>query len=153
MKFTEPLVQNRKLRWVLRCLLWSPILLPVSMELPLGGPIGRLAARYDVSKGHYELKTHGLLAIWRKDYAILLNDRYGVHLKTTAGCIVTGFQVSYDNGYNSVQQAAIIHKFGRDVNRECADDARAAWDKKHAEAATEERIKHLPQKTPDSTQP
>ena len=67
--------------------------------------------------------------VWRFDQAALLRAKYNIHLRV-GGCIVTGFGMTYDHEYNQIQHPAITNKFGRDVVKECADEAEAAWKRK-----------------------
>ena len=45
---------------------------------------GRLTARYDVWRGHYVLLAYGLPPAWRPQYAQLLQERYGIEVRTVA---------------------------------------------------------------------
>ena len=85
---------------------------------------GRLTARYDVWRGHYVLLAYGLPPAWRSQYAQLLQERYGIEVRTVALCIVSETLVSYADGYDEVSAAAANHKFGHDVFKECAEVAR-----------------------------
>jgi hypothetical protein len=50
---------------------------------------GEMVARYDISRGHYEVQGYGLPVPWRPEYARLLQERYGVKFRTVALCIVS----------------------------------------------------------------
>jgi hypothetical protein len=88
---------------------------------------GELAARFDIARGHYEIEAYGLPVPWRPEYARLLNERHGVRVHTVALCIVSQSLRSYADSYNRVSVAAVNRKFGRDVFKECADDADRNW--------------------------
>lgn len=92
---------------------------------------GDLVARYDVSRGHYEVQGYGLPDPWRPEYARLLQERYGVKFRTVALCIVSRTLVAYVDSYDSVSTAAINRKFGHDVFEECWQEARKNWEKGH----------------------
>jgi hypothetical protein len=110
----------------------SPFVLPF---LP-GGWLGYAEARLDIARGHLALRSHGMPAVWRPDYAALLRDRYGIQIgNKSGGCIVSYFQKTFNEAYNSLQREAIIQRFGRDVTIECAAEARAAWEKRSATPA------------------
>ena len=95
---------------------------------------GNIEARTAVAQGHYVVHGFGMAVPWRKDYARLLQERYGIRYHRVAGCVVTESQVSYVKAYNAISTAAAIRQFGYDVFAECTADARTAWDEK-AEAA------------------
>jgi len=95
---------------------------------------GELVARYDISRGHYEVQGYGLPVPWRPEYARLLQERYGVNFRTVALCIVSTTLVSYVDSYNKVSAEAVNRKFGHDVFKECSDDARQKWDAAHKTA-------------------
>jgi hypothetical protein len=89
---------------------------------------GELVARYDISRGHYEVQGYGLPVPWRSEYARLLQERYGVKFRPVALCIVSTALVAYVDSYNRVSAAAVNRKFGHDVFKECSDEARQKWD-------------------------
>ena len=94
----------------------------------LAAPIrGRLAAYRDIRQGRYEVLGYGLPTPWRPEYARCLRDRYNIRFHAVAGCIVSDSLVSYVNAYSSVVDDAVRRKYGRDVFRECADDAATKW--------------------------
>jgi phosphoglycerate-specific signal transduction histidine kinase len=76
---------------------------------------GRLTARFDSKRGHYIFLTFGLEPPERREIARLLQERYGVKLRTVAGDIVSEDLVSYVRSYNEVMDAATNRKFGHDV--------------------------------------
>jgi hypothetical protein len=99
------------------CWLWS-----------VSAPIrGNLAARVDAHRGRYQVLGFGLPTPWRPEYARCLRERYGIEYRPVAGCIVSESLVSYVHAYHSVTSAATHRKFGRDVFRECAEEAEKNW--------------------------
>jgi|SRR5271154_1361304 len=84
---------------------------------------GRLSARFDVWRGHYNVLAYGLPSPWRPEYAKLLRERCGIEVHTVAFCIVSETLRTYADGYNEVSAAAANHKFGHDVFKECAEVA------------------------------
>lgn len=88
---------------------------------------GELVARYDISRGHYEVQGYGLPVPWRPDYARLLHERYGVTFRTVALCIASTTLVAYVDSYNKVSTEAVNRKFGHDVFKECSEEARKKW--------------------------
>jgi hypothetical protein len=88
---------------------------------------GRLAAKLDLTSGHYEVLGYGLPGPARSEYVRLLQGRYGIHLRTIALCVVEPSLVTYANSYNEVSTAAANHKFGHDVFRECYEEAERQW--------------------------
>lgn len=103
--------------FVASCWLWS-----------LAAPIrGRLAAYRDTRQGRYEVLGYGLPTPWRPEYAQCLRERYNIRFRAVAGCVVSDSLISYVNAYQSVVDDAVQRKYGRDVFRECADDAATKW--------------------------
>jgi hypothetical protein len=94
----------------------------------LAAPIrGRQAAYRDIRQGRYEVLGYGLPTPWRPEYARCLRERYNIIFRPVAGCVVSESLVSYVDGYDSVVDDAVRRKYGRDVFRECADDAATRW--------------------------
>jgi hypothetical protein len=92
---------------------------------------GRLVAHFDIAPGHYELQGYGLPVPWRTEYAGLLQSRYGVNFRIAALCIVSRSLVSYVDSYDEVSMRAVNRKFGHDVFKECAEEARKNWERTH----------------------
>jgi len=95
---------------------------------------GEFVARYDISRGHYEVQGYGSPVPWRPEYAQLLQERYGVKFRTVAFCIVSKTLVAYVDSYDAVSTAAINSKFGHDVFEECWQEARKNWEQAHRSA-------------------
>ena len=93
---------------------------------------GQIAARSDVRHGHYKILSYGLPPSWLPEGARLLRERYGVELRPVAGCIVSKALVSYVDSYDEVSAAAVIRKLGRDVFKECEEDARRGFERRVA---------------------
>jgi hypothetical protein len=89
---------------------------------------GGLAARYDISRGHYEIQGYGLPVPWRPEFGRLLQERYGVRFRTVALCTVSPSLVAYVDSYDSVSAAAVNRKFAHDAVRECSEEARKSWE-------------------------
>jgi hypothetical protein len=85
---------------------------------------GRTAARFDLWQGHYRILTYGLPVSYFPEYVRLLKERYGIETHPVAGCTVSKDLISYVDGYDGIIARAANHKFGRDVFKECAEDAR-----------------------------
>ena len=90
---------------------------------------GQIAARSDERHGHYKILSYGLPPSWLPEYTRLLRERYGVGLRHIAGCIVSKALVSYVDSYDEVSAAAVVRKFGRDVFKECEEDARRGFER------------------------
>lgn len=84
-------------------------------------PRGMLMAQLDYLRGHLEVKTYGYPVRWRRRYGQILQERYGVHLNTVAGCCISPWLQAYVAGYNDVAEAHLREMFGRDVLGECAE--------------------------------
>jgi hypothetical protein len=90
---------------------------------------GQLVARFDIARGHYEILGYGLPVPWYADDVRLLRERYGIEYRPVAGCIVSATLIAYVDNYNGVIAAAANRKFGHDVFKECAGDARKSWER------------------------
>jgi hypothetical protein len=88
---------------------------------------GGLVARYDISRGNYEVLGYGLPVAWRPEYARLLAQRYGVRFHSVAGCVVSPGLVAYVDAYDKASASAINQKFGHDIFEECSREARENW--------------------------
>src|SRR5258708_1219633 len=76
---------------------------------------GRADATRDVARGYFAVEEFGRTVVWQDDYAKIAKQRFGVHVKTVAGCIVDEEIVGHAKGYNEISEPAIKRKFGRDV--------------------------------------
>jgi hypothetical protein len=84
---------------------------------------GRMAARCDLWRGHYKILTYGLPVPYFPEYVRLLNERYGIEVHPVAGCIISKGLISYVDNYDEISGTAANRKFGRDVFKQCAEDA------------------------------
>jgi hypothetical protein len=84
---------------------------------------GRLAARHDISRAHYQILGYGLPPPCREKYARLLRERYGIQFRVVAFCVVSESLRSYADAYDDVSSAAATRKFGHDVFKECWEEA------------------------------
>lgn len=112
----------KKVAWVL-----GTLSLVVCTELvrEYTAPVrGRLAAPFDIRRGQYVVLAYGLPPEWRPQYAQLLQERYGIEVRTVALCVVSETLRRYADSYDEVSVAAANHKFGHDVFKECAEVAR-----------------------------
>lgn len=107
-------------RWV-RVSLFPIALLVVWQTCP--GIHGRLAANWDLARGRPQRLAVGLPATWAKDAERLLLNRYGIETRRVAGCVVTERLLCFVAAYNEVSRKSALAKYGRDVFRECFEDA------------------------------
>jgi len=89
---------------------------------------GHVVARIDVWRGQYVLLLYGEPTPSREEFVQLLHDRYDIKTRTIAGCTVSESLMKYANGYDAVVRSAATRKFGRDVIKECTDEARKDWE-------------------------
>ena len=82
-------------------------------------PRGLLAARFDVWRGHYEIKKYGLIRAPLPIYSRILKERYNIKCPEASSCMVTESEIAFKNAYNSVSVPAITNHFGKDVLEEC----------------------------------
>lgn len=94
---------------------------------------GRLMAEIDIHRSHYEVLDYGLLAGWSPEYSRLLHERYGIKNRVVAGCTVSESQAAYIQSYNAIAITAANRKFGHDVFRECAEQAKKNWRQAHSD--------------------
>jgi hypothetical protein len=85
---------------------------------------GRLAAKVDLEFGRHEVLGYRLPGRFRVEYARLLRDRYGIHFRTIALCIVSQSQIDYADSYNALSMDFANRKFRHDVFKECYEEAR-----------------------------
>jgi hypothetical protein len=96
-------------------------------------PRGMLAAHIDHERGRHEVQVIGYPCPWESEYDSLLRSRYGVELRTVAGCVVSEDLCWYVSGYNSVSRRLANERYGKDIFAECAADAEALWIAQHPE--------------------
>ena len=95
---------------------------------------GQLAAHYDVARGHQLQLIYGLPSLMDPVYARVLRERYGIEMRTVAGCIISTSLRSYADGYNEVSVAAANRKWGRDVFEDSWKEAARIWAQTHQDA-------------------
>jgi len=102
-------------------LVYGALILFVSLVwfAPWASVYGRLSARYDISRGHFEIQKYGLVRSPLSLYSRILKERYNIHCPTVSGCMVLPSEVEFKNAYNAVSQPAIKEHFGKDVFAEC----------------------------------
>lgn len=95
------------------------VLIGLSEAWPATAPVrGRMAARRDVRRGHYQLLVYGLPPAGRPEYERLLRERYHIQTEAAAYCIVSRPLRSYVDAYDEVSIAAADRKYGHDVFKE-----------------------------------
>ena len=113
---------NHKKPWAIIALVALPILVAGwSIAAPMRGQV---AARFDVRHGHYKILAYGLPPFWNSEYVRLLKEKYGIETRTVALCLVSETLRSYADSYDEVSATAANRKFGHDIFKECAEEAR-----------------------------
>jgi hypothetical protein len=136
---TDQLVRNKRdfvrnhKKLAVTVLVTSLVLTPF-LWLVSASARGQIVARFDAAHGYYEVLGYGLPSPRRTEYVRLLRQRYGIQFRTVAFCTVSRPIVAYADGYNSVSIAAANRKFGHDVFKECAEDAKKSWERIHAKS-------------------
>ena len=110
---------------------WRAVLFGVLPMLAIGWlctayPRGMIAAHWDVSQGTYVVLTSGYPD--RSNYRHIIRDRYGVTVRSVAGCEMTPFNLHvfwFADGYNDAAMPRIRAVFGKDIFAECRDAANA----------------------------
>ncbi len=88
----------------------------------------------DHACGNLEIQGYGEErppSFW-SGYCNLLEERYGVIDRNVGGCVVSWELRDYAAGYNRVSKYLIGKRFGKDIFKECAAEARAAWEQENA---------------------
>jgi hypothetical protein len=84
---------------------------------------GYWAARYDVWRGDYKILDYGLPPAERPEFERLLKERYEIDHEVVAFCTVSETQRTYVDSYDSYASEAAVRKFGRDIFKECWEEA------------------------------
>ena len=104
------------------------------------------AARADVAAGRLIYRWTGHAGHWGHWIVTELRERFGMTVDDGFGvCFVTGFKISFNDGYNEVMSAEIDRRFGdgafqsvfveaRSQSEERLGDARHAWLEQHGVA-------------------
>lgn len=87
--------------------------------------MGEAAARNDLSRNVFILKTYGKAAHWRDTYARLLQDKYGIRLESVSEEHLSPRRREEIRGYNSVVKRQIYLKRGHDFLTTVVDEAKA----------------------------
>jgi len=128
------LAKNRKR--LIKIVAFLALLVSAAAIWTAAAPIrGRMAAHYDVWRGHYKILLYGLPTADRPEYVRLLKERYRVQSIAVAGCIVSPSLVAYVDNYDEIVSAAADKKFGHDIFKECSDDAEKSLKHHDASAA------------------
>ena len=90
---------------------------------------GRAEAQRDISRNYLAVEEYGKVEAWDPDYAKIAEERFGVHVKRVAGCIILDQILGHAKGYNEISEPEIKRRFGRDVLMEARIAASGAWEK------------------------
>jgi hypothetical protein len=82
---------------------------------PLANLRGDITARIDLAQGEMRILQYGLGSPADDEHKRLFKTRYGIEIKTVAGCVVSQDQAAYWDAYNAVMREAISRKYGSDV--------------------------------------
>jgi hypothetical protein len=97
-------------------------------------PRGVLMAHLDHARGHYQVLSFGLCSQpWDDECTDLLWERYGVERNWVDGPWWLPWRWSYFSGYGSTSERLLEEKFGKDIFRECAAEARQQYQAEHPE--------------------
>jgi len=79
--------------------------------------IGTLEAKYDLMRGHCEIRGYGLgpFMAYQEDWSVFKS--HGIKFVAVAGCVVNDFIIENVAAYNSVMRTAILDKLGIDIDR------------------------------------
>ncbi len=65
------------------------------------------------------MKSGGLPAPWHREYARLLEEKYGIQQGWGGDCLTAGALLWYVQGYNRVSYRLFAARFGPDIFEEC----------------------------------
>jgi hypothetical protein len=105
----------RIIKKVLKYLFWIGIIFSVIFSLIylFGGKyVGALEAKYDLWKGHYELRYYGLQIYWVTQVRMKVLNTCGIAYRRAAGCMINDFIIDSVGGYNATMEAAIKENLG-----------------------------------------
>ncbi|MEY2564834.1 MAG: 4-carboxymuconolactone decarboxylase [Verrucomicrobiota bacterium] len=97
--------------------------------------VGRRLAEQDIREGRLIMEVSGGLPGIYQELKRVLEERYAIHLKEIAGCVVDYEITGHERGYNEVSKAEIRRRFGRDVAEETRDELRKAQEGRIIESA------------------
>ena len=95
-----------------------------------------MAAYFDQSLGDSTLVVYGLPPPWAQEYYQLLSHRYGIRVRRVADCLVSQSLLAYANSYDKISSTTAIRRYGRDIFKECADEAKRDWERQVAEGSS-----------------
>jgi len=98
---------------------------------------GQRVAQSDISSGRYIELGYGLPTEWTSDYVRILHERYGVEHREVAGDVLSQSELEYYQAYNAVSTQAANRRFGHDIFKECAEEARKNYSRNRAGARTQ----------------
>lgn len=100
----------------------STIEAAITCKIPLRSPAwpgehsdGARDAEEALRRGSHILLTYGLPVASLEEYRTVLQEDYGVTLRTVAGCIVDDNLLRYVDAYNAVMSRDLEQRFGRNV--------------------------------------
>jgi hypothetical protein len=73
--------------------------------------VGMLEAKYDIWRGHYEIRGYGLHYSFASPYVEDLNS-YGIEYRPVAGCVVDDFIIDSVASYNATMKETIMRNLG-----------------------------------------
>jgi hypothetical protein len=108
---------------------------------------GRKDARRDLAAGILAQERYGLpalglnedhsqIVLTPEEYAQFLSERYGVQLRTVAGCIAGERVRGHAEGYNEVMDAEIERRYGTNFWHQSRENAMKFYEEKKAHPET-----------------
>lgn len=109
---------------------------------PLAHHSGRVDAKRDLAKGILAnerfglpvlgLDEHAHIVLSQEEYSKFLQERFGIELRSVAGCVVNGRIYAHADGYNEIMDAEIERRFGTNFWSRAWEDAYKLSAAKHA---------------------
>jgi hypothetical protein len=108
---------------------------PDITHLPDGTPYskttyaeGRRDAENDLRQGRLIVEEYGYPRKGSREYAEMLQQRYGIEIRRVASDIVDRQAYGHAIGYNEVSKAEIKRRFGDNALKDAEDQAAKHWD-------------------------
>jgi hypothetical protein len=98
-----------------------------SVQFDAGYRAGRAEALRDLSRNHLAVERYGRELVYAGDEEKILLRRFGIHVKSIAGCLVMPRVAGHAKGYNDVSEPEIRRRFGNALES-ASREAEMRWE-------------------------
>jgi hypothetical protein len=88
---------------------------------------GTAEAKAVLARGQLIMVTYGLPGAGWIEYRTILSERYGIEMRTIAGCVVTSGVLRYAERFNAVMEPEIRRRYGDNVFDAAEEEAGARY--------------------------